>query len=160
MVAEKGPQRAIEVAREAGVPLLLAAKMREPAERVYFQNIIEPMLGDSIRYVGEVGGQEKLDLLNGAIGLLNPIRWHEPFCLVMIEALPAGTPVLAFREGAAPEIVTHGETGYLGRSDDELVAGLRSVHRLDRAACRRRVAEHFSADRMVENYLRVYRRQP
>lgn len=157
MVAEKGPQRAIEVARAAGVPLLLAAKMREPAERVYFQNIIEPILSESIRYVGEVGGQEKIDLLNGAIGLLNPIRWHEPFGLVMIEALAAGTPVLAFKEGAAPEIVEHGITGFLCDDIDDMVDAVAQIDTIDRAACRLAAEQRFSTERMVNEHLELFR---
>lgn len=156
MVAEKGPQRAIEVARKAGVPLLLAAKMREPGERFYYQNVVEPMLTDTIRYVGEVGGQEKLDLLAGAIGLLNPIRWHEPFGLVMIEALAAGTPVLAFREGAAPEIVEHGVTGYLCDDIDDMVAAVGNVGSISRAACRLAAEQRFSTERMVNEHLELF----
>lgn len=156
MVAEKGPQRAIQVAKAAGVPLLLAAKMREPAEQFYFRNVVEPMLSDSIRYVGEVGGQEKLDLLSGAAGLLNPIRWHEPFGLVMIEALASGTPVLAFKEGAAPEIVEHGVTGFLCDDINDMVKAVANIAAIDRARCRSAAEERFSTTRMVREHLELF----
>lgn len=156
MVADKGPQRAIQVAKKAGVPLLLAAKMREPAEHVYFQNVVEPMLTSSIRYVGEVGGEEKLDLINGAIGLLNPILWHEPFGLVMIEALACGTPVLAFKEGAAPEIVDHGVTGFLCDDIEDMANAVALTDTIDRTACRLAAEQRFSTERMVKEHLELF----
>ncbi len=119
MAPEKGAHRAVEAAWKAGVPLLLAAKMREPWEFEYFETYVKPYLNEDIQYLGEVPHEEKLRLLAGARGLLNPIRWAEPFGLVMVEALACGTPVLTFPEGAAPEIIEDGKTGFLCRDVSE-----------------------------------------
>ena len=156
MSPDKGPDRAIRAARAAGVPLVLAAKMWEPAEHRYFLDVVEPLLGDDAVYVGEVGGRAKLDLLGNAVALLNPIGWPEPFGLVMIEALASGTPVIAFPEGAAPEIVDHGVTGYLCADEDEVALALSLVGHLSRPACRSAAALRFSADRMVADHRRLY----
>jgi glycosyltransferase involved in cell wall biosynthesis len=153
----KGAHRAIAVARAARKPIVVAAKMWEPAERRYFAECVEPLLGDDAIYVGEVGGSHKLDLLANAEALLNPIRWPEPFGLVMIEALACGTPVLSFAEGAAPEIVEHGRSGFLCADEDDMVAAIARVPSLDRADCRGRVEAAFTADRMVCDHLTLYR---
>jgi glycosyltransferase involved in cell wall biosynthesis len=158
MHPSKGADRAITVARLAGRRIVLAAKMWEPNELQYFQDCVEPLLGPDAVYVGEVGGQHKQDLLGGAAALVNPIRWPEPFGLAMIEALACGTPVLAFAEGAAPEIVTNGETGFLCADEDDMAAKLALVPHLDRARCRRRAADKFSTTRMVHDYIALYRR--
>jgi hypothetical protein len=113
MTEDKGVRKAVLVARAAGHRLLIAAKMREPAERAYFAEQVQPLLGDDVVLVGEVTNGDKLALLGGAAALLNPIRWSEPFGLVMIEALACGTPVLTCPLGAAPEIVDSGVTGFL-----------------------------------------------
>src|SRR5207248_10690509 len=113
MNPDKGIDVAIEVARRAGVPLRIAAKLQEPAEQEYFASCIEPLLGGDVEYIGEVAGAEKQDLLGGAVCLLNPIRWDEPFGMVMIEALACGTPVVATPRGAVPEIVDHGVNGFV-----------------------------------------------
>jgi glycosyltransferase involved in cell wall biosynthesis len=156
MSPQKGVHRAVEVARLAGEPLVIAAKMQSPQEQRYFAESVEPMLTDEIRYVGEVTWSEKLELLSTARALLNPIRWPEPFGLVMIEALACGTPVLAFPNGAAPEIVRHGTTGFLCRDEEDMVAHLSKVSELDRAACRASVTEWFSVDRMVTEHLTLF----
>ncbi|MGD9701974.1 MAG: glycosyltransferase family 4 protein [Acidimicrobiia bacterium] len=158
MSPTKGVHRAIAVARAAGVPIVLAAKMWEPDEHRYFAEVVEPMLGPDAVFIGEIGGRRKLELLGGAMALLNPIRWPEPFGLVMIEALACGTPVLSFAEGAAPEIVEHGRTGFLCADEDEMAAAIRLVPDLDRAECRARVEARFSTERMVEDHLQLYRR--
>ena len=156
MTANKGIHRAIAVAREAGVRLKIAAKMREPHERAYFEEFVEPHLGDDVMYLGEVDADGKRELLASAAALLNPIGWREPFGMAMLESLACGTPVVGCPQGAAPEIVEHGVTGYLGESDAELVAGLQTLDRIDRGMCRRQVASRFSVEQMVEGYLRVY----
>lgn len=156
MAAEKGAHRAIRIARAAGKRLLVAAKMREESERRFFEAEIEPLLGDDVDYVGEVHGTHKLDLLGGAEALLNPIRWHEPFGMVMIEALACGTPVVAYPEGAAPEIITSGLDGFLGTTDQELVNGLLSIQQIDREACRNTVQQRFSTARMTQNHIDLY----
>lgn len=157
MAAEKGVQRAIAIAQDAGVRLKIAAKMREPWELQFFSEYIEPLLSDGVIYVGEVGGQEKLDLLAGARALINPIRWAEPFGLVMIEALACGTPVLAYKEGAAPEIVDHGVTGFLCDDEDDMVSAVHRIDEIDRRACRSAVEDHFSTRRMVADHIALYR---
>jgi glycosyltransferase involved in cell wall biosynthesis len=156
MAQDKGARRAALVARQAGVPLLIAAKMREPLEVEYFEQQVRPLLGDDIEFVGEVGGEEKLGLLGRARGLLNPIRWVEPFGLVMIEALACGTPVLAYPQGAAPEIVDHGVTGFLCRDREDMVEAVHRVGDLDRAACRGAVEQRFSMERMVADHLELF----
>ncbi|WP_222719225.1 glycosyltransferase [Actinokineospora xionganensis] len=110
MTEEKGAHEAVKVAREAGQPLKIAAKMREPREHAYFKERIEPLLGGDVEYVGEARVSEAMDLPAGARALLNPIQWPEPFGLVMIEAPACGTLVVALRSGAAPEIVEDGAT--------------------------------------------------
>jgi glycosyltransferase involved in cell wall biosynthesis len=119
---------------------------------------VRPLLDDRVVYAGEVGGKEKLDLLAGARGLLNPIGWCEPFGLVMIEAMACGTPVLAFPSGAAPEIVRHGVTGFLCADEADMVRRLGEVDRIDRQACRVSVEESFSTERMVLDHLALYER--
>lgn len=158
MVPEKGARRAALAAREAGVRLLMAAKMHDPLEHAFFQEQIRPLLDDRIRYVGEATLSEKVRLLKGAAGLVNPIRWPEPFGLVMIEALACGAPVLAFREGSAPEIVDHGVTGFLSDDLDELVASMAKAGDLDRRACRAAVEERFSTERMVRDHIALFER--
>ena len=156
MSPTKGADRAARIARAAGQRLVIAAKMREPEEHRYFEEQVEPLLDDRVVYIGEVGGRDKLELLSGARGLLNPIGWPEPFGLVMIEALACGTPVLAFPNGAAPEIVRHGVTGFLCADEADMVRCLRQVDRLDRAACRASVTASFSVERMVAAHLEFY----
>ncbi|MBW3575051.1 MAG: glycosyltransferase family 4 protein [Actinobacteria bacterium] len=156
MAPDKGARRAARIARQAGVRLLIAAKMREPLELEYFDGQVRPLLGGDVEFVGEVGGQQKLDLLAGARALLNPIRWVEPFGLVMIEALACGTPVLTYRQGAAPEIVDHGVTGFLCDVHDEMAEAIHRVDELDRRACRAAVEERFSTERMVADHLDLF----
>jgi glycosyltransferase involved in cell wall biosynthesis len=158
MSETKGAHRAIQVARAAGRRIILAAKMWESAELRYFAEEVEPLLGPDATYVGEVGNERKFELLRGAVALLNPIRWPEPFGLVMIEALLCGTPVLSFAEGSAPEIVEHGRTGYLCLDEEDMAARLSQVVDLDRAACRASIAARFSTERMVADHLALYRR--
>jgi glycosyltransferase involved in cell wall biosynthesis len=156
MAPEKGAHRAARIARAAGVRLLIAAKLSEPHEYQYFHEHVEPLLGGDIEYLGEVAARQKLELLAGARALVNPIRWAEPFGLVMIEALACGTPVLAFAEGAAPEIVDHGVTGFLGVDEADLTARLDQVDSIDRDACRSAVRTRFSTQRMVREHLDLF----
>ncbi len=156
LAPEKGASAAIEIARRAGVPLRIAAKMREQAERDYFEEYVAPHLGPGVEYLGEVDPEERTRQLAGAVALVDPISWAEPFGLVMIEAMACGTPVIAYPNGAAPEIVRDGLTGFLCDGVDEAVDALHRVGSLDRTACRRHVEAHFSADRMVDAYARLY----
>lgn len=158
MSPNKGVHIAIRVARSAGMRLLIGAKMKEEGEHEYFHDEIEPTLGPDVEYLGEVGADEKLELLGSARALLNPIRWPEPFGLVMVEAFACGTPVIAFPEGAAPEIIDDGVTGYLCESPGEMVEAAGALDRIDRGDCRRVVEERFSSRRMARDYLRMYRK--
>jgi glycosyltransferase involved in cell wall biosynthesis len=153
---DKGAREAALAAHLSGVPLIMAAKMRERDEVEYFKEQVEPLLDEHVQYVGEVGMEEKQKLLGSARALLNPITWPEPFGLVMIEALACGTPVLTLRSGAAPEIVEDGVTGFVFDRVEELAASLGRIDELDRAACRRAVEGHFSAERMVRDHLDLY----
>jgi glycosyltransferase involved in cell wall biosynthesis len=155
MSPEKGPADAIRIARAAGLPLLIAAKCREPAEHAYFAEHVEPQLGPDVVWLGELNADAKYELLGGAAALLFPIAWPEPFGMVMIEAMACGTPVLATACGSVPEVVADGVTGFVRGDVEELVEAVGRVGEIDRAACRRRVAESFSADAMTEGYLRL-----
>lgn len=156
MSPDKGAHRAIAAAEKAGVPLLLAGKAREKAERLYFEQEVAPHLGDTIRYVGEVPHDEKLRLLAGARATLFPIRWNEPFGLVMIESLACGTPVLAFPEGAAPEVIDHGTTGYLCDDEADMAHAIAGVDEIERGVCRAAVEGYFSVERMVAEHLELF----
>ena len=158
MSPDKGVHVAARVARAAGVPLRIAAKMREPAELAYFEEHVAPLLGGEIEYVGEVGGRDKLDLLAGATCLLNPLAWPEPFGMVMVEALACGTPVVATPCGSVPEIVTDGVTGSVRADEPGLIEALAGVGALDRSRCRKEAAERFSTERMVADHVALYER--
>jgi glycosyltransferase involved in cell wall biosynthesis len=156
MCPDKGPGEAIAIARKAGIPLKIAAKIREAEEMSYFKETVQPMLGSNEEFIGEIGNADKYALMGEASVFLNPIQWAEPFGLVMIEALATGTPVLGTPVGAAPEIVAEGVTGYLGPLD-ELPALLPRAAALNRDACRASVEEKFSSERMVADHLSLYR---
>ena len=156
MAPEKGAHRAIAAARLAGVPIRLAAKMWEAREYAYFRERVEPLLGVDAEYVGEVDGNARAALLGGAIALVHPIRWREPFGMVAVEALACGTPVVAFPEGAVPEIVDDGVTGFLCGDVADLARGILAAPSLDRGACRQVVETRFSTARMVRDHEWLY----
>ena len=156
MSPTKGAREAILVARRAGVPLRIAAKMREDAERAYFDAEIAPLLGNEVQYVGEVDEPAKFELLGQAVAMLNPIQWPEPFGLVMIEALACGTPVVATSAGSVPEIIDDGVTGYVGDELEGLAEALSRAAQLDRGACRKAAETRFSTERMVAEHLELY----
>ncbi len=158
MTPDKGAHRAIEVARQAGLPLKIAGKKREPLEREYFDTFVSPHLSDQIEFVGEVGHQEKVDLLCGARATLFPISWEEPFGLVMVESMACGTPVIATRRGAVPEVIEHGVTGLIVDSHHQMAAALETADRFDPVQIRRRAESRFSPARMVADYVSVYKR--
>lgn len=154
---EKRLDRAIDIARAAGMRLRIAAKI-DPPDIAYWRSRIQPQLAaPMIEYVGEVDEASKPAFLGNATALLFPIDWPEPFGLAMIEAMSCGTPVIAWPNGAAPEIVDEGVTGFLVRSIPEAVEALRRAARLDRTAVRERFEQRFSAARMARDYLAVYR---
>jgi glycosyltransferase involved in cell wall biosynthesis len=155
---EKRPDRAIEIAKRAGVPLKIAAKV-DAKDRAYFKQAVEPLLRDPlIEFLGSVDERRKRALMRGARALLLPIDWPEPFGMVFIEALACGTPVLTCPCGAAPEVVEDGVTGYIRASDDDLVAAVHELPAIDRARCRRNAEERFDTMRMAANYVHVYER--
>ncbi|MCU1343945.1 MAG: hypothetical protein JWL70_211 [Acidimicrobiia bacterium] len=156
MAPEKGARQAVQAALRSGHRLILAAKMREPAEREFFATHVEPMLNQRVTYIGEVGGPQRLSLLQGASALLNPIRWPEPFGLVMIEALACGTPVLTFAEGSAPELISSGTTGFICQDVPDMAARMSEVHLLSRAECRMEAVTRFSTERMAADHLRLF----
>lgn len=155
---DKGAHRAVEAARRAGVPLRIAAKMRERDEEEYFERWIRPALGPDVVFLGEISPEERNRELAGAVALLDPIEWDEPFGLVMVEALACGTPVIAFRRGAAPEIVRDGVTGRLVDDVEGAAEVLAAAHGFDRFACRADVERRFSGDSMVYGYESAYGR--
>jgi glycosyltransferase involved in cell wall biosynthesis len=153
---EKGPDVAIRIARAAGLPLRIAAKIPRSESR-YFKEKIKPLLdGNRIEFIGEVGERRKAEFLGNAAALLFPIDWPEPFGLVMIEAMACGTPVIAWRRGSVPEIIDHGKTGFIVESEEEAVAAIGRIHELDRRAIRAVFESRFTARRMAEDYLRCY----
>jgi len=158
MSPEKGPDRAIEIATRLGKPLKMAAKV-DRADLAWFEEVIEPLiLGNPlVEFVGEIGDGEKSDFLGGAEALLFPIEWPEPFGLVMIEAMACGTPVVAYRRGAAPEVIEDGATGFLVDDIDQAAEAAARAVLLDRAAIRKRFELRFSATAMARRYLDVYR---
>ena len=157
MTADKGPHRAIAAARAADVPLVMAGVV-QPGQEAFFDAHVAPHLdGDRVRFVGEVGGGVKHALFAGAMGLLMPIRWEEPFGMVMVEALACGTPVIAFREGAACELVVDGTTGFLVDDEEEMAAAVERLALIDARACRAWVAEHCDVDVVAAAYEAAYR---
>jgi len=156
MAHDKGAHRAVQIARAAGIRILMAAKMREPWEMRYFAEDVEPLLGPEAQYLGEVSHERKLELLAGASALLFPIRWNEPFGMVMIEAMACGTPVLAFPEGAAPEVVDDGRTGFLCEDDAAMVEAIGRLGELKRSDCRLAVEGYFSTNRMVAEHVELF----
>lgn len=154
---EKGPDRAIRIARACGIPLKIAAKVGKDDQH-YFDTVIRPMLADGgVEMVGEISDAQKPAFLSGAVALLMPIDWPEPFGLVMIEAMACGTPVVALNRGAVPEIVEHGLTGYVVENELDAVVAVRQVPQLSRTQVRARFEERFTAHRMAEDYLAFYR---
>jgi glycosyltransferase involved in cell wall biosynthesis len=151
---DKGVDTAIRVARAAGVPLRIGGNLPESREaQAAFEAEIRPALGDGVEWLGELDDEQKRDLLRRADALLFPIRWREPFGLVMAESLACGTPVIAMHAGSTPEVVRHGETGFLCDDERAIIEALRRVAEIDRQACRQDCVERFSEERMVSNYL-------
>ncbi len=154
---DKGPHRAIAAARRAGMRLLLAGPV-QPGQEDFFASEVEPHLGeDGIEYIGEVG-EEKLDLYSRAAALLMPIRWPEPFGLVMTEAMACGTPVIAFAEGSATEIVLDGETGFIVDDDEGMGDAVRKLDSIDPRRCRESANERFDVSAVASAHETAYRK--
>ena len=157
MTPEKGAHRAIAAARAVDVPLILAGVI-QPGQQQFFDREIAPHIdGDRVRFVGEVGGSAKRSLFAHARGLLMPIRWNEPFGMVMVEALACGTPVIAFPEGAAPEIVIDGKTGFLVDNERGMSEAVGRLQQIAARDCRAWVSEHCHVDVVAAAYERTYR---
>ena len=154
---EKRPDRAIRIARAAGVPLKIAAKV-DKVDEDYFRNEILPLIdGPDVEFIGEINEREKTKILGEAAALLFPVDWPEPFGLVMIEAMACGTPVLAFRCGSIPEVIEDGVTGKVVKCEEEAIAALPEILSYDRRAVRRRFEDRFTATRMAKDYVSTYR---
>ena len=153
---EKRPDRAIRIARACGLPLKIAAKI-DKVDQEYFETVIKPMLGPDVELVGEINEAQKPDFLSGALALLMPIDWPEPFGLVMIEAMACGCPVIAINRGSVPEVIEDGLTGFITEDVTGCVAAVSRLAELDRVAIRTRFEQRFTARRMAEDYLAVYR---
>jgi len=153
---EKRPDRAIEIAKRAGIPLKIAAKVDKVDEQ-YFESEIKPLLDNSlVDFVGEVNEAEKNVLLGGARALLFPIDWPEPFGLVMIEALACGTPVIAFGCGSVPEVLEHGKTGFIVHSVPQAGKALDNIETISRRVCRQEFETRYTSTQMAKNYVSVY----
>jgi glycosyltransferase involved in cell wall biosynthesis len=155
---EKRLDEAVRIARRAGLPLKIAAKV-DKADRDYFQDAIKPLLNQTgVEFIGEIGERDKSEFLGNAMALLFPIDWPEPFGLVMIEALACGTPVIARERGSVPEIIDHGKTGFIFDDIEEAAWLVEQVPRLSRRCCREAFESRFTALRMAEDYLALYER--
>jgi glycosyltransferase involved in cell wall biosynthesis len=152
--AEKGLDTAIAVARRCGRPLSIAAKV-DPMDLDYFENTIDPLLGDDTTFLGEIGEDRKPAFFAGAAATLFPIDWPEPFGIVMLESLAAGTPVLALRHGSVPELLVDGVTGFICDTVDELVEAVGRLDEIDPEECRRHAAR-FSPAAMCQRYVELY----
>src|SRR5438045_5335757 len=154
---EKGVDRAIRIATRCGIPLQIAAKV-DRADHEYYDTLIKPMIDHPlVEYIGEIGDHEKSEFLSGAIGLLVPIDWPEPFGLVMIEAMACGTPVIAYNRGSVAEIIDDGLTGFVVEDEISAIAAVDRLSQLNRDAIRKQFERRFTARRMALDYLAAYR---
>ncbi len=156
MSPEKGPGQAIEIAKKAGVKLLMAAKV-DAVDKEFFENKVRPLIdGDQIQFIGEVNHNEKVKFLKNAKALIAPIQWEEPFGLFFIEAMACGTPVVTMKRGSVSEIVVNGKTGFICEDIDEASEKIKSIGKIERIDCYNHVKENFSAEKMAEEYTKVY----
>lgn len=157
--ADKGVKEAILSAKKAGVKLLVAGAidLLEGEDLWYYQNEVKPLIDNQqIVYVGELNDEQKNKVYGEAIGFLNPIQWNEPFGLVMAEAMATGTPVISFNNGAAPEIIVDGKTGFLVENIDQMVEKIREIGKINRMECRQRVEQYFTIEKMIDEYCKIY----
>lgn len=157
MSKDKGPDQAIAIAKLVGLPLKLAGKVGFEDEEFFQQSIKPEIDGKNIEYLGEITHEKKVDLLGNAAVTLFPITWPEPFGLVMIESMCTGTPVIGMNLGSVPEVIAHGQTGFVCNSFKEMAASIPAALELDRYTCRNYVESHFSVARMVDAYETTYR---
>lgn len=155
---EKGTHLAIKLAKETGNKLIMAGKVDKNDEDYYEREVKHLIDGEQIVYIGELGHDDKVELLKNAFMTVHPVTWPEPFGLVMAESMACGTPVLALNHGSIPEVIADGVTGFVEDDIDALIKRVKEVKNIDRKACRKHVENNFSAERMIDGYLNVYRR--
>ena len=153
---EKGPHLAIEVAKKLGLRLVIAGNVDSCDEKYFREEVLSKVDGDLIKYVGEANFEKKIELMAGAYCLLAPITWSEPFGLFMVEAMACGTPVIVFNRGSAPEVVKHGQTGFVVNTITEMINSVEKVSDINRLDCRKHVEKRFDAPRMAGDYLEAY----
>jgi glycosyltransferase involved in cell wall biosynthesis len=155
---EKGVEQAIAVARGAGIPLKIAAKV-DPADQEYYEASVQPLLdGPGVEYLGEIGDEDKQEFLGNAFALLFTVNWPEPFGIVMTESMACGTPIVAFSCGSVLEVMEEGRTGFVAKDVDDAIEAVGRIREVDRAACRAAFEKRFTAARMAQDYLAVYER--
>lgn len=152
----KNPKDAILAAKKAGVKLILAGgKKREP----YFSKQVEPLIdGKQIKYIGEISGKKLTDIYKNAKAMLFPIKWQEPFGLVMIESMACGTPVIGYPNGAVAEVIEDKKTGFVVKNVSEMASAIKKIERIKRKSCRERVEKYFSTEKMVNDYEKIIRK--
>jgi len=151
---DKGTREAIQVAKKAGMRLIIAGIIQDTA---YYEEYVKPFLGNDIHYIGSVGPAERNKVLGNAFALLHPINFNEPFGLSIVEAMACGTPVLAFNRGSMPEIIQNGVNGFIVADIEEMVNKLKEVGTISRSVCRRSVEQRFTQEKMVKEYIDVYK---
>jgi glycosyltransferase involved in cell wall biosynthesis len=161
IVPDKGTHLAVEAAKKAKVPIVLAGTVdcHQPDSVRYYEEAVKPQIDDDqVKYIGPVNMEQKIELLSRARGFLNPIRWEEPFGMVMIEAMALGCPVISFTRGAASEIIVHRKTGFLVHDVKEMVQFIPRIDEIDRNAARMHVERNFSATAMATKYTKIYKK--
>lgn len=153
---EKGIVQAIEVAKKSGRKLKIAARLEEKYQQFYKENVEPHIDGKQIQYLGEIGFPDKIGLYQKAAATLFPIQWEEPFGLVLIESISCGTPVIAFRRGAVPEVLEDGKTGFIVDDIEQMVSAVSKIDSIDRRICREEAVKRFDAKRMIADYTKLY----
>lgn len=154
---EKGPIQAIEIAKKAGVKLLMAAKV-DAVDKEFFENNVKPLIdGDQIQFIGEINHDKKVNFLGEAKALIAPIQWEEPFGLFFTEAMVCGVPVITMKRGSVPEIIVNGKTGFICETVDEASEKVKMIEEIKRIDCYNHVKENFSAEKMAKDYVEAYK---
>lgn len=156
MNPEKGAHLAVEIANRLGERLLMVTKMAEPAEKKYFEEKVKPLIGENTEVIGEIDLNTKANLFKNAKCTLFPIQWPEPFGLVMIESMATGTPVVAIGDGAVPEVIVDGQTGFIVENIEQMIEAVKKIDQIDPKACRSYAEQRFSTKTMVTNYELAY----
>ena len=151
---DKGAKEAIEIAKKAGMKLIIAGIIQDEK---YYEEFVKPHLGDDIEYIGSVGPEKRDEILGNAYALLHPINFNEPFGLSVVESMACGTPVLAFNKGSMPELIQNGVNGFIAKNSEEMCQLIKDVKNISREGCRKTVEERFSQEKMVKEYIKVYK---